>query len=76
MEIIKEGKLKKVIPKQGYYFRDKDDVYIEEHIDENGITIEEHKPHYFDLAYIPDTLTLEDLQEIYVEEKIESTEEV
>lgn len=67
MEIIKEGKLNKLIATSGYLLKSKDDIYIKSYVDEDGNVIEEHLPYGFEYAYIPESITLETAQSLYDE---------
>lgn len=67
MEIIKEGKLNKLISSDGYSFKVKDDNYKDAYIDEDGNIVEEHLPEAFKFAYLPSTMTLEMVQEMFDE---------
>lgn len=70
MILLKHTQPKMIISKEGYHIRDKNDVYIEEHIDENGNLVEEHIPHYSTVIFVPDSFTEEQMNELYVEEEI------
>lgn len=67
MQIIKEGKLNKLIADTNYLLKAKDDNYKEAYIDEEGIQVEEHLPYGFEYAYLPDSITLEMAQSMYDE---------
>lgn len=70
MQLIIHTKPKMIISKEGYQIRDKNDVYIEEHIDENGNLVEAYMPHYATVIFVPDSFTEEQMNELYVEEEI------
>ena len=70
MQLIVHTKPKMIISKEGYHIRDKNDVYIEEHIDENGNLVEAHEPYYATVIFVPDSFTEEQMNELYVEEEI------
>ena len=70
MQLIVHTKPRMVISEEGYQIRDKNDVYIEEHIDENGNLVEEHFPHYATVIFVPESFTEEQMNELYVEEEI------
>lgn len=67
MQIIKEGKLNKLIAETNYLLKAKEDNYTPAYIDENGNQIEEHLPYAFEYAYLPDSITLEMAQSMYDE---------
>ena len=74
MQLIKHTKPKMIISDEGKWIRDKQDVYVPEHIDENGHLIMEHKPYYTTTIFVPDNFTEEQMNELYVEETIEKGE--
>lgn len=65
-------KPKMIIAERGKKIRDKNDVYVEERIDENGNVIPEHIPYYTTTIFVPDSFTEEKMKELYVEEDIEN----
>lgn len=67
MQIIKEGKLNKLIAETNYLLKSKGDNYTPAYIDAEGNQIEEHLPYGFEYAYIPDSITLEIAQTMYDE---------
>ena len=69
MKIIEENNLRVLVSKEGYLLKAKEDVYQESYEDENGNTIREHIPYYFERAYIPESITLEKAKEMYEEIK-------
>lgn len=70
MQLIIHTKPKMIISKEGYHIRDKNDVYIEKHIDENGEVIETYEPYYATVIFVPENFTEEMMNELYVEEEI------
>lgn len=70
MQLIVHTKPRMVISEEGYQIRDKNDVRIEKHIDENGEVIETYEPHYSTVIFVPDSFTEEQMNELYVEEEI------
>lgn len=68
MKLITDTKLHKVIADEGKHIRSKNDVYESSKIDENGNKIEEHFPSYSEIIYVPDVITEEMLEELFVEE--------
>lgn len=59
-----------IVADKGKTIRDKNDVYVPEHIDENGILVPEHIPHYATTWFVPATFTEEMMNELYVEEDL------
>ena len=74
MQVILHTTPAMVIAGKGKKLRDKSDGYKEAYIDEEGNEVEEHLPHYTDVVFIPNTLTEEQVKELYVEEEIEEVE--
>lgn len=70
MKLIKEEKFNKLYAEEGYHIRASNDNYIPAHIDENGEHIDEYIPNYFTEAYVPKSVTNENLEFMYIEEKI------
>ena len=71
MQLINWTKPKMIISDEGKHIRDKQDVYVPEHIDEEGNIVPEHFPHYSTTIFVPDDFTEEQMNELYVEETIE-----
>lgn len=61
---------KMIIADKGKNIRQINDIYVEEHVDENGNIIPEHKPDYATTIFVPDSFTEEKMKELYVEEDI------
>ena len=74
MQVILHTTPAMVIAAKGKKLRDKNDEYKEAYVDEEGNEIEEHLPHYTDVVFIPNSLTEEQVKELYVEEEIEEVE--
>ena len=74
MQLINWTKPKMIISDEGKQIRDKKDVYVPEHIDEEGNLIPEHFPYYSTTIFVPDNFTEEQMNELYVEETIEKGE--
>lgn len=74
MQIILRTTPAMVIADEGKKLRDINDVYKEAYIDEEGNEIPENIPHYTDVVFIPNSLTEEQVKELYVEEEIEEVE--
>lgn len=71
MQIILHTTPAMVIADEGKKLRDVNDVYKEAYIDEEGNEVPEHFPHYTDVVFIPNSLTEEEVRELYVEEVVE-----
>ena len=74
MTLFSFTKPKMIISDEGKHIRDKQDVYVPEHIDEEGNIVPEHFPHYSTTIFVPDDFTEEQMNELYVEETIEKGE--
>ena len=74
MQLINWTKPKMIISDEGKHIRDKQDVYVPEHIDEEGNLVPEHFPHYSTTIFVPDNFTEEQMNELYIEETIEKGE--
>lgn len=71
MQIILRTNPAMVIADEGKKLRDVNDEYKEAYIDEEGNEVPEHFPHYTDVVFIPNSLTEEEVRELYVEEEME-----
>ena len=71
MQLISHTKPKMIISDVGKQIRSIDDVYVPEHIDDEGHVIPEKTPHYSTTIFVPDGFTEEQMNELYVEEEIE-----
>ena len=74
MQLINWTKPKMIISDEGKHIRDKQDVYVPAHRDEEGNLIPEHFPYYSTTIFVPDNFTEEQMNELYVEETIEKGE--
>ena len=74
MTLFSYTKPKMIVADEGKHIRDKQDVYVPEHYDEEGNLIPEHFPHYSTTIFVPDDFTEEQMNELYVEETIEKGE--
>ena len=74
MTLFSYTKPKMIVADEGKHIRDKQDVYVPEHIDEEGNIVPEHFPHYSTTIFVPDDFTEEQMNELYVEETIEKGE--
>lgn len=63
-------KPKMIVAENGKQIRQKDDIYKEAYIDENGQEVPEHLPYYSTTIFVPDSFTEEQMNELYVEENI------
>ena len=68
MQYFNYTKPKMLVADEGRVLRDINDVYVEEHIDENGNKIEEHVPYKTTTIFLADNITEEQARELYVEE--------
>ena len=71
MQLISHTKPKMIISDVGKQIRSVDDVYVPEHIDDEGHVIPEHFPYYATTIFVPDGFTEEKMNELYVEEEID-----
>ena len=75
MTLFTYTKPKMIVSDEGKHIRDKQDVYVPEHIDEQtGELIPEKIPHYSTTIFVPDDFTIEMMNDLYVEETIEKGE--
>ena len=74
MQLMYWTKPKMIVADEGKHIRDKQDVYVPEHKDEEGNLIPEHFSHYSTTIFVPDDFTEEQMNELYVEETIEKGE--
>ena len=73
MEVRKYGNKKILIADANKQIRDINDVYIPQITDESGnVTQEEHKPYYASIIFLADNFDDSKLNELYIEEEIES----
>ena len=71
MKFFNYTKPKMIVADENKHIRQKDDVYKESYVDENGNLIPEHFPHYSTTIFVPDSFTEEQMNEQYVEENME-----
>lgn len=57
-----------IIAEEGKQIRDKNDVYKEAYIDDQGHNIDEHFPHYSTVIFVPNNFTENEMKELYIEE--------
>ena len=70
MQVILHTTPAMIVADEGKKLRDVNDVYKEAYVDEEGYEHEEHFPHYSTVVFIPNSLTEEQVKELYVEEEI------
>lgn len=70
MQLINWAKPKMIVADMGKQIRDKQDVYVPEHKDEEDNIVPEHFPNYYTTIFVPDSFTEAQMNELYVEEDI------
>ena len=70
MKLFTYTKPKMIVAEEGKMIRDINDVYVAEHIDEEGNLVPEHFPYYSTTIFVPDSFTEEQMKELYIEEQI------
>ena len=70
MQLFTYTKPKMIVSDEGKHIRDINDVYVPEHIDDEGHVIPEKTPHYSTTIFVPDNFTEEQMNELYIEESI------
>lgn len=68
MKLFSYTKPKMIVADEGKQIRSIEDVYVAEHIDEEGNLVPEHIPYYSTTIFVPDSFTEEQMNELYVEE--------
>lgn len=68
MKIIETGKMKKLEAEEGKKIRSVNDVYKEAYVDEEGNQVEEHFPYYTTLIFLPNSISNEEIEKMYIEE--------
>ena len=71
MKLFSYTKPKMIVAEEGKMIREINDVYVPEHIDEEGNLVPEHIPHYSTTIFVPDSFTEEQMNELYIEEIVE-----
>jgi hypothetical protein len=61
-----------IVADEGKHIREKNDIYIPEHKNEEGNIVPEYIPYYSTTIFVPDSFTEEQMYETYVEEPIEN----
>jgi hypothetical protein len=69
MKFFDYTKPKMIVADEGKHIRSANDIYVEEHTDENGNIVEEHVPYYATTVFVPDSFTEKQALELYVEEE-------
>lgn len=70
MQLFDYTKPKMIVADKGKQIRGINDVYVPEHIDEDGNIVPEYFPYYTTTIFVPDVFTEKDMNEQYVEEDI------
>lgn len=70
MQVILHTTPAMIVADKGKHIRDVNDVYKEAYVDEEGVEHEEHFPHYSTVVFVPNSLTEDEVKELYVEEEI------
>lgn len=70
MKFFNYTKPKMIVADEGKMIREINDVYVAEHIDEEGNLVPEHFPYYTTTIFVPDSFTEEQMNELYVEEEL------
>ena len=60
-----------IVADEGKHIRGVNDVYVAEHMDEDGNMVEERVPYYSTTIFVPDAFSEEQMHELYVEENID-----
>ena len=75
MQLINWTKPKMIISDEGKMIRSKNDIYSPAKYDEQGNLVEpEHKPYYCTTIFVPDKITEEEMNELYIEEDVTNVE--
>lgn len=68
MRIEKKEKFNILYADEKKHIRAVNDVYKEAYVDDEGYEIEEYKPNYFKMAYVPKNVNENNVYDMYVEE--------
>lgn len=75
MQLIYWTKPKMIVSSEGKMIRSKNDIYIPAKYDEQGNMVEpEHIPYYTTTIFVPDKITEEEMNDLYIEEEIKESE--
>ena len=70
MQLFTYTKPKMIVSDERKHIRDVNDVYVAEHYDEEGNLVPEHIPYYSTTIFVPDSFTVETMNDLYVEEEL------
>lgn len=70
MTLFDYTKPKMIIADKNKHIRSVNDAYVPGHLDEQGNMVETHYPEYSTMMFVPDSITEEEMYELYVEEEI------
>ena len=68
MQIIKRSDLRLLLADEGKHIRSIDDVYVQQHEDEQGNIIPEHFPDYAEMIFLGKQVDETKIDELYIEE--------
>ena len=71
MKFFNYTRPKMIVADENKHIRQKDDVYKESFVDQNGQEVPEYFPYYSTVIFVPDLFTEEQMNEQYVEEDME-----
>lgn len=75
MQLIYWTKPKMIVSSEGKMIRSENDTYSPAKYDEQGKLIDpEHKPYYSTTIFVPDKITEEEMNELYIEEDVTNVE--
>ena len=75
MQLIYWTEPKMIVSSEGKMIRSKNDIYSPAKYDEQGNLVEpEHKPYYCTTIFVPDKITEEEMNELYIEEDVTNVE--
>ena len=75
MQLIYWTNPKGVVSSEGKMIRSKNDIYSPAKYDEQGNLIEpEQKPYYSTTIFVPDKITEEEMNDLYIEEDVTNVE--
>lgn len=70
MKFFNYTKPKMIVADEGKQIREKNDVYVPEHTDEEGNIVPEHFLYYTTTIFTPNSYTEEQMNQDYIEENI------
>jgi hypothetical protein len=71
MKLFSYTRPKMIVADEGKHIRSINDVYVAEHLDEEGNLVPEHFPYYATTIFVPDSFTEAQMNELYIEEVME-----